>query len=325
MKNIVIIGGGTGTFTLLSGLKNFPSNNSVIVSSADDGGSTGRLRKELGVFPPGDLRQCLLGLSEGDNKLKEIFNYRFQKGELKGHNAGNIILAALEKITGDISSAIAAASQLLKVRGAVIPVTLRPTTLVATLGNGKKIVGEHNIDQPRRIKNNELRIKNLQLKTFAPANSKAISALKTADVIVFGPGDLYTSIIPNLLAKGIKEAIDESKARKILVTGLMTRPGQTDGFKPWDFIKEVNKYLGKKKLDAVIVNTEKPDAKMLAVYKKQGAEFVVPETTGLKGIEILKADLLSGQVFKKTQHDKVRRSLLRHNSNKLAKLIYENI
>ncbi len=325
MKNIVIIGGGTGTFTLLSGLKNFPANNSVIVSSADDGGSTGRLRKELGVFPAGDLRQCLLGLSEGNDKLKEIFNYRFQKGGLKGHNAGNIILAALEKVTGDISSAIAAASQLLKVRGAVIPVTLRPTTLEATLANGKKIIGEHNIDQPRRIKNKELRIKNLQLKPLAPANPKAISALKAADVIVFGPGDLHTSIIPNLLAKGIKEAIDASKARKILVTGLMTRPGQTDGYRPKDFVNEVNKYLGKKKLDAVIVNTEKPGAKVLAAYKKQGAEFIVSEITGLKGLEILKADLLSDQVYKKTKQDKVKRSLLRHNSNKLAKLIYENI
>ena len=325
MKNIVIIGGGTGTFTLLSGLKNFPAHNSVIVSSADDGGSTGRLRKELGVFPPGDLRQCLLGLSEGDNKLKEVYNYRFQKGELKGHNAGNIILAALEKITGDISSAIAAASRLLKVRGAVIPVTLLPTKLQATLANGKKIVGEHNIDQPRRIKNKELRIKNLQLKPLAPANPRAISALKAANAIVFGPGDLHTSIIPNLLANGIKEAIDASEARKILVTGLMTRPGQTDGFTPLDFVNEVNKYLGKKKLDAVIVNTEKPGAKVLAAYKKQGAEFVVPETAGLKRLEILKADLISDQVFKKSKHDKVRRSLLRHNSNKLAKLIYENI
>jgi uncharacterized cofD-like protein len=323
MKNIVIIGGGTGTFTLLSGLKNFPVNNSVIVSSADDGGSTGRLRKELGVFPPGDLRQCLLGLSEGDNKLKEIFNYRFQKGELKGHNAGNIILAALEKITGDISSAVAAASKLLKVRGSVIPVTLRPTMLEATLGNGKKIVGEHNIDQPRRIKNNRLRIKNLQLKPLAPANPKAISALKAADVIVFGPGDLHTSIIPNLLAQGIKEAIDASKARKILVTGLMTRPGQTDGFRPLDFVNEVNKYLGKKKLEAVLVNTAKPSGAALAKYKKTGAEFVWPEVLGLKGIKIIKAELLSPQVVTKPKGDTLERSFLRHDPHKLAKIIYK--
>lgn len=324
MKNIVIIGGGTGTFTLLSGLKNFSANNSVIVSSADDGGSTGRLRKELGVFPPGDLRQCLLGLSHGDEKLKAIFNYRFQQGELKGHNAGNIILAALEKITGDINSAIAAASKLLKVRGSVIPVTLKPTLLTAILANGKRIVGEHNIDMSREVSNSKFKIQNLKLAPTGPANLHAIQALKNSDVIVFGPGDLYTSILPNLLVKGIKQAIDSSRAKKVLVCSLMTRPGQTDGFTPADFEDEVNKYLGKKKLDAIIVNTKKPTAQVLAKYKKTGAEFVTPEIKKAKA-EVLKAELLSSQVFKRSNNDPVPRSLVRHDSDKLAQVIYENI
>src|SRR3989344_21191 len=163
MKNIVIIGGGTGTFTLLSGLRKFPTNNSVIVSSADDGGSTGRLRKDLGVFPPGDLRQCLVGLSYTEEHLKQLFNFRFESGELKGHTAGNIILAALEKITGSVDEALLLASKILNVRGAVVPVTLKPTLLSAVLANGKKIISEHQIDMPRKIQNSKFKIQNLRL------------------------------------------------------------------------------------------------------------------------------------------------------------------
>src|SRR3989344_3254586 len=282
MKNIVIIGGGTGTFTLLSGLRKFPTNNSVIVSSADDGGSTGRLRKDLGVFPPGDLRQCLVGLSYTEEHLKQLFNYRFEAGELSGHNVGNIILAALEKITGNVNSAIVLTAKMLNVRGRVVPVTLKPTLLTAILQNGKKIVGEHNIDQPRRIKNQELRIKDLQLRPLTHANPEAVAVLKKANTIVFGPGDLYTSILPNLLVNGIKQAIDNSKAKKVLVVNLMTRPGQTDNFKPEDFVVELNRHLGKKKLDAAIVNNQKPQSQILAVYKKGGASLVPPEIKSLQ-------------------------------------------
>ncbi|MEK7618132.1 MAG: gluconeogenesis factor YvcK family protein [Patescibacteria group bacterium] len=323
MKNIVIIGGGTGTFTLLNGLRKFPTNNSVIVSSADDGGSTGRLRKDLGVFPPGDLRQCLVGLSYTEEHLKGLFNYRFTSGELKGHNVGNIILAALEKITGNIDTALGFAAKILNVRGAVVPVTLKPTLLTAVLQNGKKIIGEHNIDQPRTSsKHQTSNIKHLQLKPNGPANPQAIAVLKSADVIVFGPGDLYTSILPNLLVRGIKESIDASKAKKVLVVNLMTRSGQTDRFSPADFIFEMNHHLGKKKLNVAIINSKKPDSVALKKYKKTGAEFVAPDAKSIKNIEILKADLLSHHLVKKIKGDGLERSVLRHDSEKLAKLIY---
>ncbi len=322
MKNIVIIGGGTGTFTLLSGLRKFPTNNSVIVSSADDGGSTGRLRKDLGVFPPGDLRQCLVGLSYTEEHLKQLFNFRFDKGELQGHTVGNIILAALEKLTGRVNEALLLAGKILNVRGAVIPVTLKPTLLTAVLNNSKKIVGEHKIDQPRKIQNSKFKIQNLFLKPNWPANPQAVTVLKQADVIVFGPGDLYTSILPNLLAKGIKQAIDASRAKKVLVVNLMTRPGQTDKFTLTDFVSELNRHLGKKKLDVAVINTKKPDVKILTKYKKTGAEFIEPEISKLKNIEILKAELLSHILFKKAKGDGLERSFLRHDANRLARLIY---
>ena len=323
MKNIVIIGGGTGTFTLLSGLRKFPTNNSVIVSSADDGGSTGRLRKDLGVFPPGDLRQCLVGLSYTEEHLKQLFNFRFEKGELKGHTAGNIILAALEKITGSVDKALVLASKILNVRGVVVPVTLRPTLLTAILSDGSRIVGEHQIDQPRSGKSDNRKIRNLMLKPNGPAHPRAVSLLKSADVIVFGPGDLYTSIIPNLLVKGIASAIDSSPAKKVLVVNLMTRPGQTDGFNSNDFVSELNKHLGKKKLDAVIINTKKPATSLLSKYQKTGAEFVKPGAKALTGEEVIKADLLSEQIYKKSKSDDLARSFLRHNPDKLASLIYK--
>lgn len=325
MKNIVIIGGGTGTFTLLSGLRKFPTNNSVIVSSADDGGSTGRLRRDLGVFPPGDLRQCLVGLSYTEEPFKQLFNYRFDRGELSGHTVGNIILAALEKLTGSVDAALALASKILNVRGSVVPVTLKPTVLTAVLANGREIVGEHDIDQPRTNgKRQAVGIKQLKLKPRGTrANLKAIHVLKSAEIIVFGPGDLYTSILPNLLVTGVKEAIDAAKAKKVLVVNLMTRPGQTDGFTPSDFVRELNRHLGRKKLDAAIINTKRPNKEALRKYEKTGAEFIKPVVSGISGIQIIKAGLLAQQVFKTVRGDGLPRSFLRHDADKLAKIIYK--
>jgi uncharacterized cofD-like protein len=313
MKNIIIIGGGTGTFTLLSGLRKYPSNNTVIVSSADDGGSTGILRKELGVMPPGDIRQCLVGLSYTQDEMKQLFNFRFDRGSLKGHSVGNIILAALEKIAGT-EEGINIAGKMLNVRGQVLPVSLTPTVLSAQLKNGKKLVGEHNIDDQNPAGKSSP-IKSLSL-SAAKANPKVIKALELADVIVFGPGDLFTSILPNILVKGVAEAVNKSKAKKVLVTNIMTKFGQTDGFKVSDFVKTTEKYLGGK-LDAVIANSKKPDAKALALYKKQKAVFVEPD------IKVKTADLLHSNTFQKASGDKLQRSLLRHDSDKLAKIIWE--
>lgn len=321
MKNIVIIGGGTGTFTLLSGLRKFPSNSSVIVSSADDGGSTGILRKDLGVFPPGDLRQCLVGLSNAEQPLKDLFSYRFDSGDLKGHNVGNIILAALEKITGSVENSVDLASKILNVRGQVLPVSLKPTILSAVLENGKIIRGEHNIDEPNG--NLKFKIKNLKLEpTSIKANPKAIEVLKRADVIVFGPGDLYTSILPNILVKGVAEAINKSKAKKVLVTNIMTKYGQTDGFKSSDFVVELEKYL-KGKIDIVLQNNQKPKNSILKKYASEKSEFINPDLKSGSGLTVISANLLSDVKIKQSSSDKLKRSFLRHDCDKTAKIIWE--
>jgi uncharacterized cofD-like protein len=320
MRNIVIIGGGTGTSTLLQGLKKYPVNLSVIVSTADDGGSTGKLRKELGVIPPGDIRQCLVALSEAPDEAKEMFNFRFSGGALKGHSAGNIILASLEKATGSIERAISIMSGVLKVKGSIYPVTLKPTTLTAILTNGKKIIGEHNIDEPRG--NAEFKIKNLELKPAVPANPKAIDAIKNADVIVFGPGDLYTSTLPNLLVKGIKEAVNNSKAKKVFITNIMTKHGQTDDFNAADFVVELEKYLHGK-INLVLANNKKPAAGYLAAYKKENSDFIEMGKMSEAKIKVIADDFLSKDIFKKTSGDSLKRSMLRHDSEKLAKLIWQ--
>ncbi|MCX6797017.1 MAG: YvcK family protein [Candidatus Doudnabacteria bacterium] len=319
MKNIVIIGGGTGTFTLLSGLREYPSNNTVVVSSADDGGSTGVLRKELGVMPPGDIRQCLVGLSYTQKEMRELFSFRFGKGSLAGHTAGNIILAALEKITGNIDEAINLASKMLNVRGQVMPVTLEPTVLSAKLKNGKRIIGEHNIDD-QDPGNKTSPIKNLRLSS-AKANPKTLNAIAQADVIIFGPGDLYTSILPNVLVKGMKEAINKSLAKKVLIVNIMTKFGQTDGFKASDFLTEMEKYLGGK-IGVVLTNNKKPASDILRKYAKEKAKFVEPDLKSGKRLMVISEDLISKDVPQKKAGDKLKRSFLRHDCGKIAKLIW---
>lgn len=327
MKNIVIIGGGTGTFTLLSGLRQFPSNNAVIVSTADDGGSTGVLRKDLDIVPPGDIRQCLVGLSYTDQALRDLFSYRFAEGSLKGHTVGNIILAALQKVDGNVEKAIARAAKLLNVRGEVVPVTMKPTLLSATLSNGKKIVGEHFIDEPRH--NTKLSIRSLQLRPSGPANPRALAIIRQADAIIFGPGDLYTSTIPSLLVDGMAAAVRTAKAQKILITNIMTKAGQTNGYKASDFVTGLESYLssGKQlgKIDTVIVNNQKPSAAALAQYRKVDAEFVDIDLAKLKalGVKVVAKPLVAKDKIHKVKGDPLQRSFLRHDAKKTAALIWQ--
>lgn len=329
MKNIVIIGGGTGTFTLLAGLRKFPSNNTVIVSSADDGGSTGVLRRELGVMPVGDIRQCLVGLSYTDPAMRELFSYRFPSGSLAGHTVGNIILAALEKITGGIESAIAASAKILNIRGEIVPVTLVPTALSAIYADGKKVTGEHEIDEPKRP--SRAGITALRLTPAASANPRALKALERADAIIFGPGDLFTSVLPNIIVKGIKERIAASRAKKIIVTNIMTKAGQTSGFRASDFVRVTNEYLaiGKEAhpLHVAIVNNKKPDTAFLAAYKKQKSEYVEPDIAAIAslGVAPITADLVARGTFGKAKGDRLVRSMLRHDSDKTAAAIWKLI
>lgn len=332
MKNIVIIGGGTGTFTLLAGLRKFPSNNTVIVSSADDGGSTGVLRRDLGVMPVGDIRQCLVGLSYTDDAIRDLFSYRFDRGALAGHTVGNIILAGLEKTTGTMEKAIAVAGALLNVRGAVLPVTTRPTTLSAVYADGRTVSGEHHIDEPTR--RNATGITGLKLTPSVSASPRVLTALEQADAIVFGPGDLYTSVLPNLLPRGVVERIRASTAKKIVVANIMTKPGQTDGFAASDFVRVIGEYLSRTSglrknapclPDVALVNTKRPDAPSLAHYKKQGAAPVAADSAAIRamGVEVIAGDMLSRRVVRRVAGDALTRSILRHDSDKTAKIIWK--
>ncbi|MDO8482305.1 MAG: YvcK family protein [bacterium] len=328
MKTVVIIGGGSATFNMLKGLRQFPTNNIVVVSTADSGGSTGQLRKELGVMPWGDIRQCLMGLSYTVPALCELFNHRFDKGSLKGHNVGNIILAALEKVGGSPEAAIAEAARLLNVRGEVLLVSKQPTTLSAELHDGSKIVGEHEIDEPITKKRSP--IKRLTLSP-AEANPRVLNAIGRADAIILGPGDLFTSTFPNLLVPGVAEAIAASPAKKILITNIMTKLGQTDGFNASHFLSVVNEYLASGKtagsIDTVIVNTEAPSKAVLDRYRKEKAVFVKHDAEKIKRekVTVIAKPLVSKELVKKVKGDVLKRSFVRHDAEKTAAIIWELI
>jgi len=275
-KNVVVIGGGTGTFTVLSALKDLDLSLTAVVSMADDGGSTGALRDQYGVLPPGDVRRALVALSESSETLRELFNYRFGGGDLAGHSFGNIFLSALEKISGNFASAVAEASSVLNIKGKVLPVTLDNIRLHARLADGKLIKGETNIDIPKRGARARAKIDKVWLEPFARISQDTKSAILAADLIVIGPGDLYTSLIPNLLVQGVPEAIRKSRAKKVYVCNLMTKYGETDGFKAENFVSEIEKYLGKNVLDYAIFNNKKPTSKILAKYRDEKSEFINP-------------------------------------------------
>lgn len=313
MKKVVVIGGGTGVFTVLTGLKDYSDLElCAIVSMADDGGSTGLLREEFGTLPPGDIRRALIALS-GSNKevLSKLFNYRFDKdSSLKGHTVGNILLTALEKITGSFPAAIAEAVDILNVKGKVIPVTLSQTSLVAELEDGSKIYGETNIDIPKH--DGKKKIQKLSLNSKAPANPDAISEIEEADAVILGPGDLYTSIIPNLLIDGISDAVRKTKGKVIYNINIMTKYGETNGFKASDFIKTIEEYLGKNIIDFVTINTEKPKGDIVERYEKENVGFVEDNLRD-SNIKVIKGDFLRRGMF------------LRHDPKKLSEKLYSII
>lgn len=313
-KRIVVIGGGTGTYTVLSALKDKPVYLSAIVSMADDGGSTGILREEFGILPTGDVRRALVALSRHpDELLAKLFNYRFREGGLNGHNLGNLILTALERISGNFEKALSDASRLLAVeKGEVIPVTLSNVRLMAELENGVTIRGETNIDIPKH--DGELAINKIWLSPEAKANPKALRAIRQADLVIMGPGDIYTSIIPNLLARGVSEAIAQSKAKKIFVCNLMTKYGETHGFVANDFVSTLENYLGKEVLDAVILNNQKPHEEILKRYRKERAYYVDPffaKSASVRKPKVVKTGLIRKGDLARHDHEKLANSILK--------------
>jgi uncharacterized cofD-like protein len=318
-QKIAVIGGGTGTFTALRGLKKYPVDLTAIVTMMDSGGSSGKLRDELGVLPPGDIRQCLVALSSSSTLLRNLFNYRFQKGELKGHTFGNIFLSTLEKTTGDFKKAINEAGKILRIHGKVVPVTFTKTNLCVKLADGSIIVGEKHIDTSEGQRN-RARITKAYLRPRATANNDALREIEEADYILIGPGDIYTSIIPNLLVNGVIEAIQNSKAKKIFVMNLMTKCGQTTKYSAADHIKDLEQYLGKGTVDLVLVNKKQPSNRALRWYKKYYEEVVVDNFKD-EPFKIVRENLIKDTLVEKDASDNRRISIIRHDPAKLAKAV----
>ncbi|MFH1582222.1 MAG: gluconeogenesis factor YvcK family protein [bacterium] len=322
-KKIVCIGGGTGTFTVLSGLKKYPISLSVIVSMFDSGGSNKVIRDEFGLLPTSDLRQCFVALAEDGNglehTLRELFMYRFYKGDgINGMTFGNLFMAALSDILGSQRMAIKKTGQILKIKGKVIPVSLNDSNLVAVYENGKTLIGESLIDEPKH--NGKMKIKKVYLKPSAKACPEAIKEIMDADLIVIGPGDLYTSLIPNLLVGGIKKALNKTKAKVVYILNLMTRYGQTYRFKASDHIYALEKYLGKNNIDFVLINSKPIPSSLIKKYEKQKESSVLDD---LKDdyFKIIRKDLLNQGEAKMIPGDILKRSLIRHDSRKLAKML----
>jgi uncharacterized cofD-like protein len=308
---------------ILSSLKEYTGSIAALVNMADDGGSTGMLRDELGVLPPGDVRQCLVALSNSQ-ELRDLFNYRFNEGSLKGHAFGNLFLTALEKMTSDFAAGVEIASKVLNITGTVEPITLTNVKLAMRDRNGTETHGEFKIghkkfdhDRPQ-----------FWLEPDAEANPKALAAIAQADIIVIAPGNLYGSLAPALIVPGVGKALAASKALRVYVCNLVTKPGQTDGFSVSDFADEIERLAGTPFLDAVLFNTEKPSDELLVKYAADGELAVSYDSKQLLRATYIAAgaNLLSGQIWQNTNSaDPIAaaRTLIRHNPKAVANAIIE--
>ncbi|MDR1474088.1 MAG: YvcK family protein [Endomicrobium sp.] len=304
--NIVAIGGGTGLSCLLRGLKKYNYDITAVVNVADDGGSSGKLRTELGILPPGDIRSCLVALSEEESLMSELFKYRFPaKGSLNGHSFGNLFLTAMSAVTGGFDNAVTHCGQVLAVKGRVLPVTLSSISLEAELDSGEKVKGEQKISKVKE------KIKKVYLTPDSSQTTReVISAFRQADVIIIGPGSLYTSIIVNLLIGGVVSAIKRSKAYKIYIGNIMTQPGETRDYKLSDHIAAIENNSYENILDCAVVNNKTLPEKLLKKYKRYGAYQVENDKIRIKTV---RANLIADEFY------------VRHDSQKLARVLSEII
>lgn len=316
---IVVIGGGTGSFTLLSALKSHFKSITALVNMADDGGSTGILRDELGVLPPGDVRQCLVALARSPN-MRDLFSYRFEEGSLAGHNFGNLFLTAVEKMTSNFADAVTLASDVLNVNGRVIPITLDNVTLVMEQDNGEVSRGQHVIEG---YDFGGSRRPHFTLEPGAAINPDAASAIAEAELIVIAPGNLYASLAPALVVNGVAEALAQSNAQKVYVCNLVTKPGQTDGFKVADFADEIERFIGHSaQLDYVLYNNAKPDAELLERYAREGEFWVEFDEASLsrQHYKAVGGHFVSDTPWQPTaKKDLIPRTLIRHNAEAVAR------
>lgn len=319
----VVIGGGTGTYSVLSGLKKYTKNITAIVSMVDSGGSAKKERDEWGLLPSSDVRKSLIALADVSTRnaliLRKLFQYRYDQGiGVAGMTFGNLFLVALANLLGSQAKAIEKAGQILRISGKVLPVTLDKVDLVATYEDETVVVGEHFIDEPRH--DGKLTIKRLTTKPTATVSPEVEEAILESDAIIIGPGGFYTTTIANLVIGGVSEAISKSPARKIFILNLMTEYGQTYGFTAKKFISELDKYLPIKNFNFVLINTSPIPAKILKYYRKFQAEPVVNDFPQMMPFKVIGSDLLSTKIFKKEKGDPLRRSLIRHDHEKIASL-----
>ncbi|MDD4568558.1 MAG: YvcK family protein [Tepidanaerobacteraceae bacterium] len=304
--NIVCLGGGTGLPNLLRGLKDYSDSITAIVTVADDGGSSGIIRNELKIPPPGDIKNCLLALANTEPFMEKLFQYRFNIGSLKGHSFGNLFLAAMTEMLGNFELAIKESSKVLAVRGTVLPSTLEDVTLEAIYEDGEKACGESHIPNSRK------RISKVMLMpSSAKPLSEALEAIERADAITLGPGSLYTSLIPNLLVKDLTEAVSKSRAKKIYISNIMTQPGETEGYSASDHVNAVVKHSSRDIMEYVIVNTEQIPDVLRIRYLSDGSTPVQCDT---EIIEKMGYTVVTGPVINPTD-------VVRHSSKKLAETI----
>lgn len=320
---ITVIGGGTGSFTLLSALKDKTSQIAALVNMADDGGSTGQLRDELGALPPGDVRQCLVALSDTP-ELRDLFTYRFEEGSFKGHAFGNLFLAACEKMSGNFAHGVELASQILNITGRVEPITLTNVRLAMRDRDGTEVKGEFRIAHRTFTSARP----EFWLEPKAEANPKAIAAIMQADIVVIAPGSLYGTLGPALLVPGVGKALAKTGALCMYVCNLVTKPGQTDGYQVNDFAEEIERLAGNTFLDVVIFNTEQPSRELLEKYAKDGELSVGYNEKDLANTHYLAigTSLLSKKIwYNKNSGDPIAatRTLIRHDSAAIADAIIE--
>ncbi|TRT59037.1 MAG: YvcK family protein [Microcystis aeruginosa Ma_QC_C_20070703_M131] len=299
---IVAIGGGTGLSTLLRGLKQYSSNITAIVTVADDGGSSGRLRREMGILPPGDIRNCIAALADEEKLLTELFQYRFHAGDgLSGHSFGNLFISAMTEITGDLEQAIDASAKVLAIRGKVLPATLTDVSLWAKLADGRIIEGESKITEAMG------QIRQIGCHPADPvALPAALAAIKEADYIIIGPGSLYTSIIPNLLVPAIRQALAEVTVPRVYVCNIMTQPGETDNYSVADHIRAIEKVCEERIFDAVLAQRTAPSPQSLQLYAQEHSHpvFLDREEVGKMGYRIVLANVMAeDEVTAKVSHD----------------------
>lgn len=312
---IVVIGGGTGLSTMLRGLKYYTSNITAIVTVGDDGGGSGKLREDLGMLPPGDIRNCILALADTEPIMKELLQYRFTDGNLKNQSFGNLFLAAMDGISDNFEDAVQKMSSVLAVTGKVIPVTLDDMQLKAILKNGNIVKGESQI--PKEAIKQKSPIERLMLEPEdAVPLKEALDAIKEADAIVMGPGSLYTSVIPNLLVNKISSAVRKSKAYKVYISNIMTQPGETDGFTASDHLKTIQKYGGKDIVECVIANCGAISDELKEKYDKEGAKLVELDEENIKSQGV---DLIVGNLIK------MESGFIKHDADYLAQILVKTI